>query len=150
MQSRAFAALSLTGLIVALGIAWTASAAGAPHPQVTVYRSEQWHFAVAVPADMKVNDAERRGAEQIIQFNNGNGRWFSVVAAPYTQLDVGIGEEGAPNTNTDQSTSLGVVNVYRDNVYSVSFHRNGIAYSVVTSDNESWLVPILQSWEFTD
>ena len=142
--------LSLTALIAALGIAWTVSAAAAPHPQLTVYRSDQWHFAIAVPADMKVDESEHRQAEQIIQFNDGNGRWFSVVAAPYTQLDVGTGKEGAPDTNTDQSTTLGVVNVYRDNLYSVSFHRNGIAYSVTTESDESWLLPILQSWEFTE
>src|SRR5262245_50253429 len=114
MQSRTVTALSLSAVIVALGIAWTASAAGTPNQSLAIYRSEQWHFAIAVPADMKVDTTEQRGVEQIIQFNDGEGRWFNIVAAPYTQLDVAIGEEAAPNVDSDQSTSLGVVNVYRN------------------------------------
>jgi hypothetical protein len=72
------------------------------------------------------------------------------VAAPYSQLDVGTGEEGVPNIDNDQPTNLGVVNVYRDNMYSVSFHRNGIAYTITSGANDAatWLLPILQSWEF--
>jgi hypothetical protein len=63
---------------------------------------------------------------------------------------VGTGEEGVPNIDNDQPTNLGVVNVYRDNMYSVSFHRNGIAYTITSGANDAatWLLPILQSWEF--
>jgi hypothetical protein len=92
-------------------------------------------------------------AEQVIQFNDSNGHWFNVVAAPYTLLDVAIGEEGAPNADGDQPTNLGVVHVYRNETYNVSFHRKGIAYTVVTNpDNDAAarLLPILQSWEFTN
>jgi hypothetical protein len=64
---------------------------------------------------------------------------------------VGTGAEGIPNTITDQSTNLGIVLVSRDNVYSASFHRNSIAYTVVTNpDDADWLLPILQSWQFTN
>jgi hypothetical protein len=79
----------------------------------------------------------------------------NILATPYTQMDVALGEEGTPDANTDQSTNLGIVNVYRDDMYSVSFHRNGIMYTVTTGDidadrNALWLLPILQSWQFTN
>jgi hypothetical protein len=37
-------------------------------------------------------------------------------------------------------------------MYSVAFQHSGIAYIVTTSDADSlpWLLPILQSWEFTE
>jgi hypothetical protein len=152
-MTRTRIVLASLPLVALLGIAWTASASGSPTATRAIYHNDHWHFAIAVPSDMKVDESEYRQAEQVIQFSDDNGHWLNVVAAPYTQLDVAIGEEGAPNTNTDQSATLGVVNVYRDNVYSVSFHRNRIAYSVVTNPDDeavTRLLPILRSWEFTD
>ena len=76
----------------------------------------------------------------------------AVVGIEDLSLDVATGEEGTANTNTDQPTGLGVVTVYRDNVFAVSFHRNGVAYTVTAADPDqmTWLLPILQSWQFTD
>jgi hypothetical protein len=46
---------------------------------------------------------------------------------------------------------LGIINVYRDDTLSFTFHRNGISYAVTAlPEDEPWLLPILQSWEFTD
>jgi hypothetical protein len=135
----------------ALGIAWTAVAAGSASSPLAFYRSDEWHFTIAVPADMKVDESERRQEEELIQFSDDSGRWFTVVAAPYTELDVASGEEFLPNSASDQSTTLGVVKVHRDNTCTASFVRNGIAYSVVTNvDGADWLLPILQSWAFTN
>jgi hypothetical protein len=52
-----------------------------------------------------------------------------------------------PAMMLDQSTNLGIVNVYRDS--------NGVAYVVTTgatdaSGNADRLFLILQSWQFTD
>jgi hypothetical protein len=59
--------------------------------------------------------------------------------------------EGAPSRASDQSTTLGVISVYHADTVAYSFHRHGIAYTMTTlPDNETWVLPILQSWEFTD
>jgi hypothetical protein len=66
-------------------------------------------------------------------------------------MDVALGEEGAPNAASDQSTSLGIINVYHADTLAFAFHRNGVAYTVTAlPDDETWLLPILQSWEFTE
>jgi len=38
------------------------------------------------------------------------------------------------------------------NTYSVSFHRNGIGYTITSgaTDAATWLLPILQSWDVTN
>jgi hypothetical protein len=42
-------------------------------------------------------------------------------------------------------------NVYHADTLAFSFHCNGIAYTVTAlPGSEDWLLPILQSWEFTD
>ena len=90
--------------------------------------------------------------EQIIQFSDATAdHLFEISAAPYSQMDVALGEEGTPNNSDDQPTTLGIVNVYHDDTFNVGFHRKGIAYSVTAvSGAEPWLIPILQSWEFTN
>ena len=57
-------------------------------------------------------------------------------------MDVALGTEGAPVRTSDQSTSLGVINVYRDDTVAYSFQRNGITYTVMTlPGSETWLLP---------
>jgi hypothetical protein len=65
---------------------------------------------------------------------------------------VGTGEEAPPGSATDQSTQLGIVTVFHEDNESVAFHRNGIAYTVssIQPDAQAWLLPILQSWQFTN
>jgi hypothetical protein len=58
--------LTLTSLlplavVATVGVAWTVAASTAPAADLAVYRSEQWHFAIAVPADMTFDDSEWRG-----------------------------------------------------------------------------------------
>src|SRR5262249_21795590 len=56
-----------------------------------------------------------------------------------------------PNGADDQSTDLGVVNVLYDDNFDVTFHRKGISYEVHSQpDAKPWLLPILQSWDFTN
>jgi hypothetical protein len=62
------------------------------------------------------------------------------------------GKATRSSTATDQSTELGIVSVVHEDKVSFSFHRNSISYMArsVQPDAQSWLFPILQSWEFTN
>ena len=56
-----------------------------------------------------------------------------------------------PMGTSDQSTTLGIINVHRDDTVAYAFQRNGVAYTVMTlPGSEGWLLPVLQSWEFTN
>ena len=121
--------------------------------EYALYTNDRWHFSIAVPAGSTAVEHDRPGGKQIVMFTGPNSNDdFEIIAEPYTQLDVALGTEGAPDTGTDQPTTLGVINAYHDDIYSVSFHRNAIAYTVSSGalSAETWLLPILQSWEFTD
>jgi hypothetical protein len=151
MKSRVIAPLIALAAVAFLGIGWTVSASAAPTQQLARYTNDQLHFSLNVPADMKA-DVENRDYHQVIQFSNrGASRIFSVLAEPYTELDVGTGEEAPPGSATDQSTQLGIVTVFHEDNMSIAFHRNGIAYTVssVQPDAQVWLLPILQNWQFT-
>jgi hypothetical protein len=89
---------------------------------------------------------------QRIEFSDPTAdRIFTVLASPYTELDVGTGQEGPPSTATDQSAQLGIVNVYHEDNVEVAFHRKGIDYTVsALPGSQAWLFPILQSWQFTN
>src|SRR5437870_6647400 len=115
MKSRVLAPLIGLAAVALLGIGWTVFASATPAQQLAVYRNDDWHFAIAVPADVKVDDIESQGDAQIIQFSDPNAdHVFEVLAAPYSQMDVALGEEGAPNSVSDQSTNLGIIDVYHD------------------------------------
>jgi hypothetical protein len=138
--------------VAALGVTWTVWASSAPAEDYAIYYNDDWHFSIAIPTDIKIINKERQGDAELIQLSTRDGfHMFEVRATPYSQMDVALGEEGGPSNFSDQPTKLGIVNVYRDGLYGVAFQRNGIAY-VVTSilDHDDWLLPILQSWEFTD
>jgi hypothetical protein len=126
--------------------------AEAPATAYAKYHNDRWHFTIPVPADMKFDEHDGPGDGQTIQFSDASAhKIFEVTAEPYMQMDVALGEEGAPGASSDQSTTLGVINVYHADTLAYSFHRHGIAYTVTTlPGNEGWLLPILQSWEFTD
>jgi hypothetical protein len=149
----ALASLSLIVSIAVLGIGWTVSANTTKHEQYAHYTNTRWHFSIIGPADMKYAEYDGPGQDsQTIQFSDATAdKIFEVTAEPYTQMDVALGEEGTPNPTSDQSTTLGVINVYHADTLAFSFHRKGIAYTVTTlPGNENWLLPILQSWEFTE
>src|SRR5215468_6580416 len=120
--------LFLITVIAALGIGWTVYASATPPQELALYQNDQWHFAIDVPADVTVDDVEDQGEGQMIQFSDPNASHvFEVVAEPYTQMDVMLGEEGRPNDAlSDQPMTLGLINVYRDDMLRYAFHRNGI------------------------
>src|SRR6266853_1984518 len=145
MKSRVLAPLIGLAAVALLGIGWTVFASATPAQELANYHNDRWHFSINVPSNMTVDDV---GAEeQIIQFSDGTAdHLFEISAAPYSQMDVALGEEGTPNNSDDQPTTLGIVNVYHDDTFNAGFHRKGIAYSVTAvSGAEPWLVPILQS-----
>lgn len=53
--------------------------------------------------------------------------------------------------NGDQPDHLEIVDVVRDDTFTVLFQKNGVRYVVVTlADDEAWLTEILTTWQFTD
>jgi hypothetical protein len=149
---RIFVPLLPIATIAALGIGWTVSASATTPQQLSNYHNDDWHFSINVPAEMKLSDTENQGDAQTLQFSDGTpDHTFEIVASPYTQMDVALGEEGTLVDSTDQGTDLGIINVFHDDTYSVAFHRKGVEYTITTTaDNETWLLPIIQSWEFTN
>jgi hypothetical protein len=139
-------------LVAALGIAWTAAANATAPQQLINYQNEDWHFSINIPAELTVLNKETQGDAEIIQLSDPKAdHSIQIMAMPYRQMDVALGEEGVPSDASDQSNTLGVVNVFRDGAYSVAFHHNGIAYTITTTtDDETWLLPILQSWWFLE
>ena len=76
---------------------------------------------------------------------------FEISALPYAQLDLTLDRLGAPSGASDQSDHLEIVDVMRDDLFTVYFTKNGVQYVVVTMPElESWLIEILKTWEFTD
>lgn len=58
---------------------------------------------------------------------------------------------GTPSTNADQPDHLEIVDVVRDDMFTVLFQKRGVRYVVVTlPEHEAWLTDILRSWQFTD
>ena len=150
--SLAFAAICIPALLLTVVYAARASAEPALSTDYAEYRSDRWHYSLAVPADMTFVEYDGPVHSQIIQFSDQSAaKLFQITALPYMQMDVALGTEGSPVGTSDQSTALGVINVYRDDTVAYSFHRNGIAYTVTAlPESERWLLPILQSWEFTN
>jgi hypothetical protein len=51
----------------------------------------------------------------------------------------------------DQPDHFEIVDVLRDDTFTVLFQKNGICYSVITlSEDEAWLSDLLTTWRFTD
>ena len=91
---------------------------------------------------MTVATYDEPGDGEKLQASDTNAdKIFEVTIAPFTLLDVAIGEEGAANTNFDQPETLGIVRVIRDDTFNVSFVKNAVAYTVTTMPQlEEWLV----------
>ena len=76
------------------------------------YRNDEWHYSLAVPADMILSEHEREGGGHTTQFMDAAGDKELLTSAwPYTQLDLALGEEGSPNSASDQSDHLEIVDV---------------------------------------
>jgi predicted CoA-binding protein len=100
---------------------------------------------------MIVTEHEREGGGQTVQFMDDAGHELIISVWPYTQLDLTLGREGTPSTVADQPDHLEIVDVVRDDLFTVLFQRNGIRYVVVTLPNhEAWLTDLLTTWQFTN
>lgn len=127
---------------------WTASAA----TEYAAFQSDRWHFSLAVPDGMTAAAHDQAGGGQTIQFLDANGDYqFQVSAEPYWQLDLTLDHIGEPSGTVDQPDHLEIVDLVRDDLFSVHFVKNGIRYTVVSlPEDELWLTDILKSWQFTD
>ena len=122
----AFAMTSAIGGLVAY--ANGASAEPATSIEYAEYRNDQWHYSLAVPADMIVSEHEREGGGHTTQFMDAAGDKELIISAwPYTQLDVTLGRLGEPSNTTDQSDQLEIVDVLRDDTFTVLFQRTASA-----------------------
>jgi len=149
-RSRTLAPLLSFVIVCALGIAWTVSASSSSPQEYALYTNERCHFSFVLPAGMTVETHDNSDNGQTFQFTDPAGDFFfQVGTTPYTQLDVLLEEEGLPNKSFDQSTELGVINVFRGDVFRVWFVRNGTFYSASTlPQNEARFIDILKTWQF--
>jgi hypothetical protein len=74
---------------------------------------------------------------------------FEVSAWPYSDLDVALGEEAPAGSAADEPDTLGIVRAYRDDMFEMTFVKNGIGYVVQTvPENATSTINILKSWHF--
>src|SRR5712691_6841784 len=106
MSAKLFPWLLVIPIVAVVAIGVHAFASVTPTQALANYRNDQWHFSVNVPSNMTVDDIENVGTEeQIIQFSDATAdHLFEISAAPYSQMDVALGEEGTPNNSDDQPT----------------------------------------------
>jgi hypothetical protein len=144
--------LLIVGTLSVVAFATRASAEPATSTEYSEYRNNLWHYSLAVPVDMKVSEHEREGGGHTTQFMDAIGDKELIVSAwPYEQLDVTLGRIGEPSATSDQPDHLEMVDVVRDDTFTVLFQKNGIRYVAVTlPEYEAWLTDILTTWQFTD
>jgi hypothetical protein len=118
--------------------------------QSAIYTNDRWHFSIFVPAATTVSTQDDPDGGQSIQLLDPLGNVeIQIGTTPYTQLDVALGEEGAPSNTADQSSELGVVNVFRGDIVKVWFVKDGTFYIVsAMPQNEPQLMQILKTWQF--
>jgi hypothetical protein len=160
MTRARFDALTLPFLVVCIvtsaltlaTYAMQASAAPAPSTEYAEYRNDRWHYSLAVPAYMTVSEYDREGGGETVQFMDASGDYeFQISAWPYSQLDVNLGRIGEPSGASDQPDQLEIVDVVRNDLFTVLFQKNGVRYAVVTlPEQEAWLTELLTTWQFTD
>jgi hypothetical protein len=145
--ARPFAAICIIALAIgAVAYALQASADPATSTDYAEYRNGRWHFSLAVPVDMKVGVYDQAGGGQTMQFIDATGQLqFQVSAWPYSQLDLTLSRIGEPSATSDQPDHLEIVDIVRDDTFTVLFQKNGIRYAVVAlPDREKWLIDILK------
>lgn len=140
-------------LLALLGLAFYATQAVANSsatPSYAEYRNNRWHFSLLVPDDMKAVVDDQPGGGQTIQFHDATGdKELQITAYPYSQLDVTLGREGEAGSTHDQPNRLEIVDVIRDDRFTVLFEKNGVRYVVITlPEQDAWLREILATWHF--
>ena len=141
-------AITLLIFIAAFAIAaYAAQAFAEPARSVeySEYRNDRWHFSLAAPADMTVAAYDQPGQGQTMRFVDVTHEYkFQISAWRYTQLDLTLGREGAARSAGDQPDRLEIVDVVRDDLFTVLFEKNGVRYSVVAMpEDEAWAIDIL-------
>jgi hypothetical protein len=62
---------------------------------------------------------------------------------------VALGEEGPAGNAADEPDTLGIVRAYRDDMFEMTFVKNGIGYVVQSlPENATSTINILKSWHF--
>jgi hypothetical protein len=114
---------------------------------LTILKPGTWY-----PAGMKVDRFDYPGGGEVFQFLDAKGDFqFQVTAMPYSQLDVVLDRTGDPSNASDQPDHLEIVDVVRDDTFTVLFYKKGIRYAVVTMPElEPRLTDILTTWRFLD
>jgi hypothetical protein len=117
--------------------------------QYSEYRNDQWHFSIAVPSNLTAQATDDQGGVTI-QFIDAQGNdQFQVSARPYQDLDVALGEEAPAGTASDQPDTLSIVHVFRNDLFEITFVKNGISYLVQSlPENATSTLDILKSWQF--
>jgi hypothetical protein len=152
-KTRTLLSLAAIGFTLAIGaVAFASQISAAPSGAVShaEYQNDRWHFSLAVPSDMTVNAYDQAGG-QTMQFLDADGNFqFEITAWPYSQLDLTSGREGTPSETWDQPNHLEIVDVFRDDLFTVVFVKNGLRYAIVTlPEYEAALIDILKTWSFT-
>ena len=85
-----------------------------------------------------------------VQFSDASGAYqFEVSAWPYQDLDVALGEEAPAGNAADEPDTLGIVRAYRDDMFEMTFVKNGVGYVVQSlPENATSTINILKSWHF--
>jgi hypothetical protein len=115
------------------------------------YRNARWHFSIVVPSNLTVGTYETPGGlGQTMQFSDATADdLFQITAEPYTDLDVALGEEATAGNTSDQPSTLGIVHAFRNDLFEITFVKNGISYVVQTlPERATSTLDILKTWEF--
>ncbi len=113
------------------------------------YHDTEWHFSLNAPSNTSVETMDIPGGVSIDFTTPDGNELFMVSAWRHQDLDVGLGEEGAPSNTSDQPDTLGIVHAYDGDLFRLAFVKNGIAYTVQTTEfNATSTLDILKSWQF--
>jgi hypothetical protein len=113
------------------------------------YRNTEWHFSLDIPSNITAEKTDDRSGTTIQFLEPTGNTLFQVSAWPYQDLDVALGEEGTPGSNSDQGDTLGIVHVFHDDMFEITFVKNGISYNVqAVPENATSTLDILKSWQF--
>jgi hypothetical protein len=118
-------------------------------PKLSSISKRALALLIFIPDEVVANEYDQRSG-QTIQFAGPRGNnQFQVSAWPYQDLDVALGDEAPAGKSFDQPDTLGVVRVFHDDMFEITFVKNGISYLVQTlPDNTASTLDILKSWEF--
>jgi hypothetical protein len=126
-----------------------ASAAPTAPQNYREYQNTRWHFSVFIPNDLIPDENDQRSGQTIQFIDRQGNNQFQVSAWPYQDLDVALGEEAAAGNSSDQPDTLAIVHVFHDDMFEITFVKNGISYLVQSvPDDATSTLDILKTWQF--